>query len=369
MPFGEGRLIMEAGRIIHDPTVFSNPLRPLLDFLVRPVPYTALGSFPSPVEEQPQLAACAGARSLWVKREDLNGVAFGGNKLRALEFLLPHLGPAVVSMGGYGSTWCAALARTAAASGRRVEVALFPQPWSDTVAGGLAATRAHAAVHLARSRWRFPGALRRAWQSAARHGRPTWIAAGGAEPAGVLGSVNAGLEFARQVARGDAPPPEAVVVPLGSGGTAAGLLLGFWLGGLAAEVCAVRVTDAWFANRARVLWLVRRTTRLLHRLGCEIRPGAARLRVLGGQLGAGYGHPTAAGESARAAFAEAGLALDSTYGAKACAALRTLAGSFPHLCFWHTFDCRLVSGTPLDHPLLREARAHAESLWPHLRST
>jgi D-cysteine desulfhydrase len=320
------------------------------------------------VEEFPDLARRAGAGALWVKREDLNGPAFGGNKLRALEFLLPRLGATVVTMGGYGSTWCAALARTAADTGRRAEVALFPQPWNVAVAGALAATSRYAGVHLARSRWRLPGAVRRAWKGACRHARPNWLAAGGAEPHGVLGSVNAGLEFCRQVAAGAMPPPDAVVVPLGSGGTAAGLLLGFWLGGMDTEVCAVGVTDPWFANRQRVLWLARRTGRLLRRLGCELRPGAARLRVLGGHLGAGYGHPTVTGEAARAVFAEAGLTVDSTYGAKACAALRSLAASFPHLCFWHTFDHRLVAGAPLDSPLLREARALAESLWPHPRS-
>jgi D-cysteine desulfhydrase len=310
-----------------------------------------------------------GARSLAVKRDDLNGLAFGGNKLRALEFLLPSSPEGIVTMGGYGSTWCAALARLGDAAGRRAHVALFPQPWTGAVAGALSTTLRHATVHHARSRWRLPGAVRQALRAAGRHGAVRWIPAGGASPTGVLGSVNAALEFSRQIEEGYVAPPDAVVVPLGSGGTAAGLLLGFWIAGREIEVCGVRVTDAWVANRFAVMRLVRRTARLLERHGLSVVPGRAGLRVVKDQLGAGYGHETSAGAQARRTMAMAGLVLEATYGAKACAALKSLSPSFPRLCFWHTFDTRLVSGPPLEHPFLREARAHAESRWPHPKST
>lgn len=342
---------------------------PLLDLLPDPPPRLALGNFPSPVEDHPGLAEAVGARVLTVKRDDLNGPEFGGNKLRALEFLLPSAPEGIVTMGGYGSTWCAALARLGDASGHQAHVALFPQPWTGAVAGALSATLRHATVHHASSRWRLAGAIRRAWRAAGRHGAPRWIPAGAAEPRGVLGSVNAAIEFSRQIEQGSLAAPDAVVLPLGSGGTAAGLLLGFWIARREIAVCGVRVTDAWFANRFTVMRLVRRTARLLERRGLRVVPGAARLRVVKDQLGAGYGHETPAGAQARAIAAMAGLVLEATYGAKAFAALKSLSPSFPRLCFWHTFDTRLVSGSPLEHPFLREARAHAESLWPHLKST
>jgi D-cysteine desulfhydrase len=299
----------------------------------------------------------------------LNGREFGGNKLRALEFLLPSSPAAIVTMGGYGSTWCAALASLGEATGRSVHVALFPQPWSGAVAGALSTTLRHATVHHAPSRWRLPGAIRRAWLAATRYGPTRWIPAGGADPVGVLGSVNAAIEFSRQLDEGPHLAPDAVVVPLGSGGTAAGLLLGFWIARREIDVCAVRVTDPWFANRFTVTRLIRRTAHLLGRHGLHVVPGRASLRVVKDQLGAGYGHETPAGAQARQVMASAGLVLDATYGAKASAALKSLAPSFPRLCFWHTFDTRLVSGSPLEHPFLREAHAHAESLWPQPKST
>ncbi len=341
---------------------------PLLERLPSPPARTSLGDFPSPVESHPSLATAFGLERLVIKRDDLNGTPFGGNKLRALEWLLPGTGPAILSMGGYGSTWCAALATLAAARGKHVGTALFPQPWSPAVAGALSRTLASSHVELAASRWTFPVALARAWNSLHRFGPVSWLPAGGATPLAVLGTVNAALECAEQMEKLGARP-DAIVVPLGSGGTSAGLLVGAWLAGWDVEICAVRVTDPWFANRRRVLALAGRTIDLLRRCGLELRPGAARLRVVGDQVGDGYGHPTAAARHAQAAAAAAGIALELTYGAKAFAALPPLSASFRHICFWHTFDQRLVSGSADEHPLLRVAREHAESLWPHQKST
>ena len=59
-----------------------------------------------------------------------------------------------------------------------------------------------------------------------------YIPLGGSTPLGTLGHVNAALELADQVERGELPLPGRVVVPLGSGGTAAGLALGFAIAGL-----------------------------------------------------------------------------------------------------------------------------------------
>lgn len=333
------------------------------------MPHLPLGRFPSPVEHHPGLARELGLRELTVKRDDRNAEPLGGNKIRALEFLLAGEPRQLVTMGGYGSTWAAALAQRGAAAGHGVHLALFPQPWSAAVAGSLSTALRHGTVYAAPSRLRFPLALLRAWRGAARSGSVRWLAPGGAEPLGVLGSINAALEFAAQVARGETTSPGAVVTPLGSGGTAAGLLIGAWISGLEYTVAAVRVTDAWFANHLNVMRLVRRTLALLRQRGLVVVPGRARLVVVKDQLGPGYGRSTARSRAATAAAGSAGLLLEETYGAKAFAALSALAPSFPHLTFWHTFDARLIAAPPSDHPILRDARLHAELLWPLPTST
>lgn len=332
-------------------------------------PRLVLGTFPSPLQSHGSAASRLGLESLLVKREDLNGSFFGGNKLRALEWVLPAASSAIVTMGGYGSTWCAALAMAAASTGRRVHAGLFPQPWSADVAGALSITAEYGQPLLASSRWSLPHALFRAWRAARQAGPATWIPAGGAIPLAVLGSVNAALEFASQHTELDAPPPEAIIVPLGSCGTAAGLMIGMWLVGWPVAICAVRITDPWFANRRRVFSLVRRTCRLLASAGLRVPPGRATLCVDGGQAGGGYGHSTPMAVAARLEAAAAGIALDLTYGAKAWAALPSLAARFRRICFWNTFDPRLAPVLKRVHPLVLEASYYAETLWPLPKST
>jgi D-cysteine desulfhydrase len=333
------------------------------------IPRADLGVIPSPLESHPSLATEFGVDTLLVKRDDLSGADFGGNKRRALEFLLADGETVPVSMGGYGSTWCAALAALAAQAGRRAHLALFPQPWTPTVAGLLSTSLRHGEVSLAGSRWRMPRAIWQAVKSAGSRGRARWIAPGGASPIGVLGTVVAALELVRQVEEQRLERPEAVVVPLGSGGTAAGLLVGFRLAGWPVDVIAVRVADAWVANRWQVGRLVRSTERVLRSYRTPVPRGSTRLTVIGTELGAGYGHATERARATQARFARAGIALDLTYSAKAATALQANATRFRRLCFWHTFDQRLMSPPLQEHPLFQRAQASAESSWPHTKST
>jgi len=342
---------------------------PLLALLPDPPPRQVLGSYPSPVQPLPDLARRIGARSLSVKREDLNGTTFGGNKLRALEWLLPSAGRFIASLGGYGSTWCAALATAAKATGREAHLALFPQPWSDAVAGALATTAAHAEVYLASTPGRLPLAIARAWLAARSAGASTFFGPGGAEPLGILGSVNAALELAQQVEAGELPPPAAIVVPLGSGGTAAGLLLGCQIARLPVTICAVRVSSPWIASERRVRALATRARRLLRRYGLVLPDLHPPLVVIKHHLGPGYGHPTPGARAASALLAREGIAAEFSYTAKSAAALADLAASFPHLCLWHTFDPRLAPPPLVELPRLHRARTYAESLWPLPKST
>ena len=299
----------------------------------------SLGIWPTPLEPAPSLARAVGAGILWLKREDLAG----GNKVRGLEFLLAGApaGTVFVTVGGTASTHCLATARHARALGYRAALAQFPQPVTEV---GRAVSDAAAAaadvVVRADSRIGLPIALWRAWRGARRLGAPRWIPGGGAHPRAVLGHALAALELTTQL--GEAP--DAIVVPLGTGGTAAGLALGVaWLG-WPTRLIAVRVAPRLVASEWRTLRLARSAARLLERLGVpfHVPHSAFRVEVVDG-LGAGYGHPSPAGERARALAADHGLSLDPTYGAKAFAflveraTLKDAAGNMQRVVFWHTF--------------------------------
>jgi len=172
-----------------------------------------------------------------------------------------------------------------------------------------------------------------------------------------------------QVEQGALPPPDLIVLALGSGGTAAGLLAGLVLGGYQGTVLAVRVAPRWLAGLLPTVALSRM---VLHRLR-RISPGvtaippvwnlARRLRVADAYLGRGYGFATAAGERATKLAAEQGLVLEPTYTAKAFAAAldRVTEGGFKRVLFWHTFSSAplqpLLAGAPTTSELPTALRA------------
>ena len=294
-----------------------------------------LAAWPTPLDAQPALATALGLRALWLKREDLAG----GNKVRGLEFLLSGLPPrsVFVTIGGSGSTHCLATAVHAGALGHRTALAQFPQPATDaTRAVGTATDAAARLVVRASSMLTFPWAVLRAWRAAHHLGRgtPRWIPGGGADPRAVVGHLLATLELADQI---DAPP-DVIVAPLGTGGTVAGIALGVaWLG-WSTRVVGVRVAPWMVANRWRALRLARKAAAVVRHAGLdfEVPRSAIRLEV-SNAVGAGYGHPSAAGEDAAAIAAKHGVRLDPTYGAKALSFLLTSTPGIQRAIFWHTF--------------------------------
>lgn len=290
------------------------------------------------------MEASAIAPGLWVKRDDRSAALLGGNKVRALEFLLGPVGPGdeVVTVGATGSTHALATAIHAGRLGARTTVYRWPQEMSAAARRVDELLREAAEVHDAgspASAW-LRAALHR-WRHAAH-----WIPAGGTTPLGIFGHVDATLELAGQVRRGDLPAPSRIIVPLGSGGTAAGLLLGLAIAGLDSEVVGVQVVPRVVANRWRVAGLVRAARRLLERESGEMvpMPDMRRFSVEHAFYGGAYGRETPAGLAATVCYraAHGGAMLDATYSAKACAAAMARGGDGATL-LWVTFDGSILT--------------------------
>jgi D-cysteine desulfhydrase len=281
--------------------------------------------------------------SLLVKRDDLTTPSLGGNKARALELLLAGVGPGdvLLTVGSTGSTHALAVAHFGARLGARTEVITWPQEEHDVSLATAARLREIARVSPARSP--ATAMLRAALRRLAR--RVRWIPAGGSSPLGALGHAAAALELADQLAREGTPPPDTLVVPLGTGGTAAGLLVGLALARLPTRVLGVRVVPRLVANRRRVLALARRTAALFAERAHVAAPAIAgdRFAIEQTQYGGAYAREThAARTSAALVLAREGPALESTYSAKALAAAIAHARSAPaeRTLYWLTFDGR-----------------------------
>lgn len=300
-----------------------------------------LGALPTPV------VPSALAPALWIKRDDLTALPIGGNKVRALDFLLAGLAPdaEVLTAGSIGSTHALTTIVHATRLGARTSVVRWPQEMNDVARVVARRIEAEAGViHTARS---VPGAYWRALRI--RLSRDVrWVPAGGTSALGILGHVDAALELASQIAAGECPVPARIVVPLGSGGTAAGLALGLELAGLPTRVVGVRVVSRMVANMRRVLRFATRAARLIETLapGAHVpRVSPDRLEVAEGYFGGAYGRETSEGRAAADRFrgGHGPATLEPTYTAKAFAAAMARCDGEPTL-FWLTFDSRWMSG-------------------------
>ena len=125
---------------------------------------------------------------------------------------------------------------------------------------------------------------------------------GGSSAAGIVGYVKAGLGLAEEVANGDMPDPDWIFVPLGSGGTVAGLTAGLKLAGLGSLVAAVLVTDIFPPSARRLARQAHAALRYLRRAQPslpQVPVSAADFNIVRGYVGGGDGDPTAEAREAR----------------------------------------------------------------------
>jgi D-cysteine desulfhydrase len=292
-----------------------------------------------------------GGLALFVKRDDRSCPLHGGNKPRKLEFLigeaLARRTRRIVTSGGIGTNHGLATTILGRSAGLATTLVLVDQPVTEQVRRALRLFACYGAeVIHARS---VPGAVWRGGQAllraALRGERPYLVPTGGSSATGNLGFVSAGLELGEQVARGELPEPALAFLPVGSGGSCAGLAVGLRLAGLATRPVGVLVTDVLPPSPRSLARKARAVLRRLRRADPSVPPlelRAGDFELATGQLGPGYGAATEAAREAARVAAGAGLLLDTTYSAKCLAEVlsRARAGSLPRapVLFWLTLN-------------------------------
>ena len=246
-------------------------------------PRHALTFGPSPVQLLPRLSDHLGGKvEVWAKRDDCNSpLAFGGNKVRKLEYLVPEAlaqgCDTLVSIGGIQSNHTRQVAAVAAHLG--LKCVLVQENWvnyADAVydrVGNIELSRIMGAdVRLSDAG--FDIAIRPSWEAAlaevaAAGGKPYPIPAGASEhPLGGLGYVGFAEEVREQEA-GLGFRFDYVVVCSVTGSTQAGMVVGFAADGRADRVIGIDGSAKPEQTRAQILRIARHTADLVG-LGREI---------------------------------------------------------------------------------------------------
>lgn len=309
-------------------------------------PRCRFASLPTPLDPLPKLSDELGI-NLFVKRDDLTGLAMGGNKVRKLEFLIADVVAqgcdCVITWAGMQSNWCRQLAAAARDQGIKPILVLFRRPARPAGNDGnvLLDLVYGADVRIVdlgdRNMMEYEG-IREVVeplileQEGIGH-KPYVVPIGGSaiacsmqKPLGALGYVEGMRELLSQ-AKGCGITVDSVVLPSGSGGMQAGLLAGTkLLTDRPPRVVGISVGDDAASMRQWVTDIARRTMREFACAAPGVELSSDEVIVFDDYIREGYGllDQTTAETLCRVAQLE-GLLLDPVYTAKAMSGLIDMA--------------------------------------------
>ncbi|HEX5326678.1 MAG TPA: D-cysteine desulfhydrase family protein [Acetobacteraceae bacterium] len=291
------------------------------------LPRLPLAHLPTPLDFCPRLTRALGGPQIYIKRDDLTGLAFGGNKTRQLEFLFPGIlaeQPDTVVAGAYTqSNWCRQITAAAARCGLRARLVLVHGVKGPLPQGNLLLDRlmgAEVDVVQLDDMHELEPLLEQAADTLRRAGRRPYVIqpfAMQTQAASAIGYVNAALELDEQLAVAGIRADRLFVAAANV--TPAGLLLGLKALGRPTRlsgICPIRWADdratdiAGIANAAADL------------LGLPITVQPSEVDIDESYIGERYGMVTTEGRAALRLVAETeGIFLDPVYSSKAMAGL------------------------------------------------
>ena len=291
---------------------------------------------PSPIHTMPRLTQHLGGAQVWAKREDVSsGLAFGGNKTRKLEYIVPDVlasgADTLVSIGGFQSNHTRQVAAVAAHLG--LKAVLVQEKWvdwddpvNDKVGNILLSRIMGADVRLDQAG--FDIGIRPSWEQALESvreagGTPYPIPAGASEHRfGGLGFANWAYEVARQEEE-LGTFFDTIVVCTVTGSTHAGMIAGFAAleeaGGRPRKVIGIDASATLEKTRDQVARIARHTADLIG-LGRDLRDDEIDVRE--GWAGDYYGIPVQSTIDAIRTTGELeGVIIDPVYEGKSMAGL------------------------------------------------
>ena len=309
---------------------------------LRDFPRYPLTFGPSPVHKLARLTEHLGGAEVWAKREDVSsGLAYGGNKIRKLEYIVPDIlesgADTIVSIGGVQSNHTRQVAAVAAHLGLKARLVQERWvPWDDPVndkVGNILLSRMMGAdVRLDPAG--FDIGIRQSWEDALREveeagGKPYPIPAGASEhPLGGLGFAGWAYEVAEQE-QALGVHFDTIIVCAVTGSTLAGMIAGFAAleqeTGVRRRVLGIDASATLDKTRDQVARIARHTADLIE-LGRDLRDD--EIQVLEGWAGDLYGIPVDSTMEAMRIGAELeAMITDPVYEGKSLAGLIDLVGT------------------------------------------
>lgn len=297
---------------------------------------------PSPLQHLARLSDHLGGAQIWAKREDVNsGLAFGGNKVRKLEYIVPEIlasgADTIVSIGGYQSNHTRQVAAVAAHLGLKARLVQEKWvPWDDPTndkVGNILLSRMMGADSRLDDAG-FDIGIRDSWKQAlaeveAGGGTPYPIPAGASEhPLGGLGFANWAFEVAEQEKQLGVFF-DTIIVCTVTGSTHAGMIAGFAAleeaTGVRRRVLGIDASATLRKTRDQVARIARHTAQLIE-LGRDLRDD--EIQVLEGWAGELYGIPVdSTMEAIELGARLEAMITDPVYEGKSLAGLIDLVGS------------------------------------------
>lgn len=306
------------------------------------VPRITLGHWPTPLEELPRLTKQLGGPQLFIKRDDQTGLATGGNKTRALEFLvsdaLDRDSDVLITAGSAQSNHARQTAAAAARCGLTCHLILRGQRPTDVTGNLLLNHLLGACVHWAGDRPLDSLMNDVAHELRVSGRKPHILPYGGSSDLGILGYAVGIEELVTQIDQQQVSV-DRIVVASASGGQQAGFVLGKKALGLDMGVLGMATEKRRVEAMPFMLKLVESAA---SRLGLNLPFEEADFEFHEEYLGKGYATPAHAEWEAIQLLARSeGILLDPVYTGRAFAGMVDLIrqgviGRDETVCFWHT---------------------------------
>jgi len=314
---------------------------------LKALPHVNLVNAPTPVEKMVKSNKVLGGMNIWIKRDDLTNPKYGGNKLRKYEFVIPYLQKKkkkrILTVGGLGTNHGLANVIIARDFNIKTSLYLVDQPLTEHVRDNLLCDHYYGAElnytkDVKGTAYHLLKDLISDWSS-------YYLCVGASNSVGTIGFINAGLELAEQIKKGDIPEPDKIFIAVGSMGMVLGLFIGLELAGLGTKIMGICVSDVKYNSAKKLQKLTRKTLKRLRKFDKTI-PDVSnklfeRLFLERAFFGGEYGRYTYEGLEAIEIAKNDGIELDPVYTGKVFSGMIDYCRKTPNaknetILYWHS---------------------------------